>query len=165
MTMFSATGNEKVFTVRYVPVVAWAFMALTAYGVSQIIGRMLSGLTPVGPGSLIALAALVGMALFVFATGGQLVVASFDRAADQVLVRRYGLRGRAVDDRRLSELVGLDVRILRRAQHRLELRFSSGERLPLTPYYVVSLNNRGLLRLGEALGLQPTIVQPRDSRG
>lgn len=160
MTIFSVAGGERAVTVRYVPVVAWAFVGLAAYGAGRIVARLLAGLTPVGPGSLMALAVLLGFTLFVVYTGGQLVVASFDRAADRVLVRRYGLTGRQLEERRLSDVVGLDVRLLRRAQHRLELRLSSGERLPLTSYYIVTLNTRGLMRLAGALGLQPTVIEP-----
>lgn len=163
MTIFSVVGGEGAVTVRYVPVVAWAFVCLAAYGVGQIIARMAAGLTPVSPGTLMALAVLLGFTLFIIYTGGQLVVASFDRAADLLRIRCYGLTGRRVEERRLTDVVGLDVRVLRRAQHRVELRLASGERLPLTSYYVVTLNSRGLARLSELLGVQPTIIQSERS--
>lgn len=164
MTIFSVVGGERAVTVRYVPVVAWGFAVLTAYGVAQIIGRMAAGLTPVAPGPLMSLALLIGLAGFILYSGGQLVVADFDRAADAVVVRRYGLAGFSRDERRLSEVRGLDIRILRRAQHRLELRFASGERLPLTSYYTVTFNQRGLRRLSALLGVEPTIVQQAGGR-
>lgn len=160
MTLFTVAGGERSVTVRYVPLMAWAFVALAAYGAVQIVRGMATGLAPASPGALLALAVLVGFTLFIVHTAGQLVVASFDRAADLVRVRRYGLTGRQLEERRLSEVVGLDVRMLRRAQHRVELRLSSGERLPLTSYYVVTFNSSGLSRLAGALGLQPTMIEP-----
>ena len=160
MTIFSVAGGERAVTVRYIPVVAWAFVGLSGYGVSQIIGRIAAGLTPLGPGALVALAVLVGFTLFILYAGGQLVLASFDRGADLVRVRRYGLTGRQVEERRLSDVVGLDVRVLRRAQHRIELRLSSGERLPLTSYYIVTFSNGGLARLAGVLGMQPNVIEP-----
>lgn len=158
MTIMSVGGGEGAVTLRYIPVLVWGFAALAAFGVSQIVARIVAGQVPDGPGPLIALAALIGFTLFVLSSGGQLVVASFDRATDTVRVRRYGLTGRRAEERRLSEVVGLDVRILRRAQHRIELRLRSGERLPLTSYYVVTFSTRGLSRLSDLLGLAPTVV-------
>lgn len=160
MTYFSVGAGERAITVRYMPVFAWLFVLLAAYGISQIIARMTAGLTPVNGGSLMAVGLLLAMALFILYVGGQLVVVTFDRPADLVRMRRYGLTGRQVEERRLSDVVSLDVRILRRAQHRIELRLSSGERLPLTPYYVVTFNNGGVMRLSERLGLPATVIQP-----
>jgi hypothetical protein len=164
MTIFSVAGGEPALTVRYVPVLAWAFGALTAYGVGDVLRGMGASVVPVNAGSIMALLALVGFALFVLATGGQLVVARFDRPADSIVVRRYGLTGRLIEERRFSDVVGLELRVLRRAQHRLELRFRSGERLPLTSYYVVSFNNRGLARLSAMLGIAPTIAAVEQGR-
>lgn len=163
MTIFNVAGGERALTVRYLPVVAWSFLAVAIYGVANVVQRMLDGRTPVNAGSLVALAALVGFSLFVFYTGGEVVVATFDRAADQVRVRRFGLTGLHIESRRLSQLAGLDVRVLRRAQHRLELRFASGELLPLTSYYVVTLNSNGLRRLCAMLGVEPTVVKASSS--
>jgi hypothetical protein len=162
MTIFSVTGGERALTVRYVPVVVWAFVGLAAYGVGLLVVGMLAGRQPATPGALGATALLLAFTLFVAFAGGELVVASFDRPADRLRIRRYGLRGLTRTERRLSDLAGLEVRVLRRAQHRVELRFRSGERLPLTPYYVVSLNGRGLRRLSALLGMEPTLaVEPR----
>ncbi len=161
MTIFSVAGGERAVTVRYVPVATWSFVALSAYVGAQIVAAMAAGLTPPGPGGPIALIALLAFTLFILYAGGQLVVARFDRAADLVRVRRYGLTGRQVEERRLSDVAALEVRVLRRAQHRIELRLKSGERLPLTSYYVVTFNNRGLDRLGSVLGMQPTVVEER----
>lgn len=160
MTYFSVSAGERATTVRYMPVIAWLFAVLATYGVSQIAGRMAAGLTPLGFGPIMSMGLLLAMALYILYFGGQLVVVSFDRPADLVRVRRYGLTGRQVVERRLSEVVGLEVRILRRAQHRVELRLRSGERLPLTPYYVVTFNSGGVTRLSERLGLPATVVQP-----
>lgn len=156
MTIFSVAGREPVLTVRYVPVLAWAFGALAAYGIASVIAGMAMGGVPVRPGSVLALLGLIGFTAFVLISSGQLVVARFDRAGDKVEIRRFGLAGMAREQRRLSEIVGLDLRLLRRAQHRIELRFRSGERLPLTNYYVISFNNRGLQRLSALLGITPT---------
>jgi hypothetical protein len=160
MTIFSVAGGERALTVRYVPLVAWSFVALAAFGVIQILVRIASGLTPLNLGSLVALAVLLGFTGFVAYSGGELVLATFDRNADLVRVRSYGLTGLKLEERRLSEVTGLDIRILRRAQHRVELRFKSGERLPLTRYYVVTLNNRGLERLSSLLGVKPKLIDP-----
>jgi hypothetical protein len=160
MTYFSVGAGERATTVRYMPVFVWLFVVLVAYGISQLIGRMATGLTPFGPGPLMALGLLLAMALFTLYVGGQLVVVTFDRPADLVCIRRYGVTGRQVEERRLSDVVSLDVRILRRAQHRLELRLRSGERLPLTPYYVVTLNNGAVTHLSERIGLPATVIQP-----
>lgn len=165
MTIFSVAGGERAMTVRYIPVVVWGFGALAAYGVGDIVARMVDGRLPVSAGTLGALLLLIAFAGFVLYTGGQVVFAEFDRAADRVRVRRYGLSGRSVDERRLSELAGLEVRVLRRAQHRVELRFKSGERLPLTSYYVVTLNTRGLRRLSQMLGMEPTMAEAQRPDG
>lgn len=160
MTIFSVAGHERAVTVRYVPILAWGFSALAAYGVADVVGRMLDGRIAVTLASVGALGLLLAFTLFILYTGGQIVFASFDRAADAVRVRRYGLSGFSTTERRLSELAAVEVRVLRRAQHRVELKFASGERLPLTTYYVVSFNTRGLRRLGELLGIEPTLVAP-----
>lgn len=160
MTIFSVAGGERAVTVRYIPIVAWSFGALAAYGLADIVARMLDGRLAVSAATVGALLLLVAFAGFVLYTGGQLVLADFDRAADLVRIRRYGLDGRSATERRLSDLAGLEVRVLRRAQHRLELRFKSGERLPLTTYYVVTLNSRGLRRLSAMLGIAPTLADP-----
>jgi hypothetical protein len=158
MTIFSVTGGERALTIRYVPVVVWAFGAVALWGVALILARLLDGRQPLTAGAIGAALVLLGFTLFVGFAGGELVVATFDRAADTLRIRRYGLRGASRAERRLSELAALEVRVLRRAQHRIELRFRSGERIPLTSYYVVSLNSRGLRRLSALLGIEPTLV-------
>lgn len=128
-------------------------------GIGDIIARLLDGRLAWGSGSLVAIVALAGFALFTLFTGGQFVRIVFDRDADRIDLHQYGLRGIQITRRRISDLSGLDVRILRRAQHRIELRFRSGERLPITPYYIVSLRHQGLKRISALLGMQPTIIQ------
>lgn len=161
MTIFHVTGAERSLTVRYVPVLAWSFIVFAVYGIGDILTRLLDGRTPADPGTALGLALLIGLAIFVLYSGGQFVVASFDGMTDTVRIVRYGLQGRTLIERRLSEVIGLDVRVLRRAQHRVELRLSSGERLPLTPYYVVSFTTSGLERLGAFLNMEPTLIRER----
>jgi hypothetical protein len=158
MTIFSVTGGERALTVRYLPVAVWLFVAAAIYGLGILVTGMLAGRQPATAGALGATALLLAFTLFVALVGGETVVASFDRAADRVRIRRYGLKGLSSTERRLSDLAGLEVRVLRRAQHRIELRFRSGERLPLTSYYVVSFNGRGLRRLSALLAMEPTLA-------
>lgn len=160
MTYFSVAAGERAVNVRYMPFFAWFFAMLATYGISQIIARMASGLTPVNAGSFMAVGILTALMLFILFSGGQLVTASFDRAADLVRIRRYGLTGRQTEERRLSEVVGIDIRLLRRSQHRVELRLTSGERLPLTTYYVVTFNTSGITRLSERLSVPVTLIPP-----
>jgi hypothetical protein len=161
MTIVAVTGDAQALTLRYVPVLAWAFGALAAYGVASVLAQMRAGVLAVGLGSLFALVLLIGFTLFVLATSGQFVVARFDRPADTVRLRRYGVVGVFRAERRLSDLVGLDLRRLRRAHHRIELRFRSGERLPLTQHYVISFNHRSLRRLSALLRIEPTLAEPQ----
>lgn len=164
MTIFHVAGAERSLVVRYIPVLAWSFAILAAFGIGDILSRLFDGRMAAGPGTGLGLALLVGFTGFVLYVGGQFVVASFDRASDTVRIARYGLQGRALFERRLSEVVGLDIRVLRRAQHRVELRLASGERLPLTTYYVVSLTTGGLERLSQYLNLEASIIQERQRR-
>ncbi|MFV9503813.1 MAG: hypothetical protein AB4911_04525 [Oscillochloridaceae bacterium umkhey_bin13] len=159
MTIFSVIGDQRFLTVRYLPVMTWLFVAIAAYGIADVVNRMLDGRLVAGTGPFLGLAGLAAMALYALAAGGQFVVASFDRGSDLVRVQRYGLDGISTTDRPLSDLSSLDVRVLRRAQHRIELRFRSGERLPLTRYYVVTFNRRGLGQLSEMLRLEPQILR------
>lgn len=164
MTIFSVKGGERAVTVRYIPIIAWLYAVLAAYGVVDVLGRMNNGRIAVNGGSIVALFLLIVFTGFVLAIGGQLVLASFDRANNRIEVRRYGLNGISRVERPFSELVGLDIRMLRRSQHRIELRFRSGERLPLTSYYVVSFNNSGLRRLSDVAGIEPTMIAPEQKR-
>lgn len=159
MFICSVAGDDRLLRVRYMPVAAWGFVLLTALGIGDIVSRLLDGRATAVNGSIAAIAALAALALFVLYSGGQLVSISFDRVADRMQLRHYGLRGLNVE-RRMSDLTGIEVRVLRRAQHRIELRFSSGERLPITPYYIISISNRGLKRISALLDMQPTIITP-----
>lgn len=159
MTVVHLIGGERRLAVRYLPVLAWSFAILAGFGIGDIIARMLDGRLAVGAGPFTSIALLGAMTGFILFTGGHLVVATFDRERDAVQITRYGLAGRTVEVRRLSEVAGLDVRILSRAQHRLALRMRSGERLLLTPYYVVSFGMPGVARLSAFLGIEPTMVR------
>lgn len=160
MTIQTLHGAADRLTIRYFPVLVWIFVLLIGYGVASIGYELSSGLRPIGLGPLLAIALLVGLAAVAILTGGALVVCTFDRSRDQLLVRRFGLRGQERVERRLSEVVAIEVRVLRRSQHRVELGLRSGERLPLTPYYVVSLfGTGGISRLSALLGIEPTFVQ------
>jgi hypothetical protein len=165
VTIFSVAGGKSAVTVRYIPVVTWAFAAVAAYGVADIVARMADGRIPISPATLGSLLLLVAFAGYVCFIGGQVVFATFDRAADLVLVRRYGINGFSRTERRLSEITGLEVRVLRKAQHRVELRFASGERMPLTSYYVVTFNTRGIRRLSEMLGVEPSLAEEARPQG
>lgn len=159
MTIFSVIGDHRLLIARYLPIMTWFFAALTAYGVADVLTRLNDGRLAAGFGPLLGLATLIALALYALAAGGQFVVASFDRAADRVRVRRYGIDGFSTIDRPLSDVASLEVRVLRRAQHRIELRFRSGERLPLTRYYVVTINRHGLEQISAMLRLEPQILR------
>ncbi len=163
MTISLLRGGESRLTLRYIPLLAWSFIGLTLYGAGAILAQVACGARALGGGTLGGLAMLVALALLAALSVGQLVVCRFDRAGDELRIARYGLRGRAVQTRPLSEVVGLDVRVLRRAQHRLELRLRSGERLPLTPYYVLAFGAGGIERLAALLGVEPAVVQQQAS--
>ncbi|NNJ09478.1 hypothetical protein EKD04_003955 [Chloroflexales bacterium ZM16-3] len=165
MTINLIQGGESRLTLRYVPLLAWSFICLTLYGVGTLVAEVLAGARAMDNGTMIGLAALITLVLLAAVTAGQFVVCSFDRGGDEVRVASYGLHGRAVQTRPLSEVVGVDVRVLRRAQHRLELRLRSGERLPLTPYYVVAFGTSGIERIGTMIGVEPvTIMQSASLR-
>jgi hypothetical protein len=161
MTLNLVRGSADRLTMRYIPLLAWLFIALTIYGLGTMIAAVANGSRVLDAGTAFALMILAALALIAAATAGQLVDCRFDRRADEVRISRYGLRGRIVQTRRLSEVVGLEVRVLRRAQHRVELRLRSGERLPLTPYYVVALSGGSIGRLGALIGVTPVVVQQR----
>lgn len=163
MTLLSVRGGERTLTLRYVPVLPWAFMAVTLVGVGQVVAALLAGRLDAGIGPAIALTLLVGMVLAVALTSGQLAALTFDRARDLVCLRRYGLRGRSVVERPLSEVVDVEVFVLRRGLHRLELRMRSGERLAVTEHYNLVVGSGWLRRLGTYLGLDPTIVDGANS--
>lgn len=160
MTISSVAGSERTLSIRYIPLLTWGFCAAAATGVGAVLVAMVEGRQPIDAGSVGALLLLLGFAVFIFASGGQYVVATFDRDKDALQIARYGIRGRSITSRILSDVVGLDVRVLRRSQHRLELRMRSGERLALTPYYVVAFSSRGIERLAALLGIEPNLVTP-----
>lgn len=159
MTINLLRGAGDRLTLRYIPLLSWIFVGLACYGIGTIVTDLLAGRQAPQGSILLGLSALVVMALFVAISGGQLVICRFDRRADRLQIMRYGLHGRATQTRPISEVVGLDVRVLRRAQHRIELRMRSGERLPLSPYYVVAFSTGNIDRLAALLGVEPVTVQ------
>ncbi|NTV63452.1 MAG: hypothetical protein HGA65_07935 [Oscillochloris sp.] len=163
MTINLVQGDTERLTLRYIPLLAWAFIGLILYGIGQVVLGHVGGLAGLGSSKLFGLAALLAIAIATMLAAGQLVVCHFDWGDDEVRIVRYGLHGRAAHSRRLSEVVGIDIRVLRRTQHRVELRLRSGERLPLTPYYVLALSTGGVARLGARLGVELTTVQQQAS--
>ncbi len=160
MTLQLTGGDARqTLTVRYFPLLAWAFVALASYGISTIFIAINAGRQPVTEGVIGAVALLVIFTMFVAATAGQFAITTFDRASDLVRIARYGVRGRVIIERPLSEVVGVQATVLRRAQHRLELQFRSGERVPLSPYYVVTFSNSAMNKISALIGVEPQIVQ------
>lgn len=159
MTIHSVHSEGGRLTLRYFPLLAWAFIGVTSYGVGTIVTATIQGVQTFDSKALIALAALVTMVLFVAVTSGQFVICTFDREQNHVEVVRYGLHGRAVYVRMLNDIVGIEVRALRRAQHRIELQLRSGERLALTPYYVMALKTNDVQQVGRLLGIEPVVTQ------
>ncbi|MBX0327004.1 hypothetical protein K2Z83_04820, partial [Oscillochloris sp. ZM17-4] len=161
MTINLMQGGESRLTIRYLPLLAWLFIGVTLYGVGTLVAELAAGSRAMDGGTALGLAGLITLVLFVAVAAGQFVVCTFDRGGDQVRIARYGLHGRAVQTRPLSEVVGMDVRVLRRAQHRIELRLRSGERLSLTPYYVVAYGTGGIERIGALIGVEPVTIMQR----
>lgn len=158
MTLQITGGDARqTLTVRYFPLLAWSFVALAGYGISTIFVAINDGRQPVTEGVIAAVALLVIFTMFVAATAGQFAMITFDRANDMVRIAQYGIRGRVIIERPLSEVVGVYATVLRRAQHRLELQLRSGERVPLTPYYVVTFSNRAMHKIGALIGVEPQI--------
>lgn len=163
MTLQLTGGDARqTLTVRYVPLLAWTFIGLLVYGISTIIAAINDGRQPINEGVVSAIMVLIGFAIFVAFTTGQVAITTFDRANDLVRVTQYGLRGRVLKERPLSEVVGVQVRVLRRAQHRLELLMRSGEQIPLSPYYVVTFSNQAMHKISALLDVEAQVVmQPR----
>ncbi|RRR68084.1 MAG: hypothetical protein EI684_18005 [Candidatus Viridilinea halotolerans] len=159
MFICSVTGDTQHLRVRYVPVAAWGFTLLVAFGIADIVGRVFDGRIVDLDGPLAAVAGLAGFAFFILYNGGQFVSIGFDRANDTLDLHHYGLKSLHTQ-RRISEVTALEVHILRRAQHRIELRLRSGERLPVTPYHIISITNRGLKSMSSLLGMEPTMIAP-----
>lgn len=159
MTFHSLSVGDRGLTLRYYPALAWLFIGLVLYGVGTILVAVQAGIQPLTAGTIFAIAALLAMVLFVAATAGQYVVCSFERSSNLMRICHYGLLGRRTIERPLSEVTRLNVRILRRAQHRVELQMRSGEQIPLTPYYVVTFGTSVITRLGRLLGLEPNVIE------
>lgn len=164
MTIQSINESPDTLTLRHFPILSWSFIAVALYGISTIVAAMIAGRQPADGGSFFALALLGGFTLFVAIIGGGVSTAHFDRRAGVVRLAGYSLLGRRVQERRLDEVVGLQVRVLRRSQHRVELQLRSGERLPLTSHYVVTFGTRGIARLSAYLGLDPELVSAQGTQ-
>ncbi|MEF3273127.1 MAG: hypothetical protein K6356_01810 [Chloroflexus sp.] len=165
MTWQVAHNGPDHFTVRFIPWLTWSFAALVIYGVSTIAQPVITGVQSITTGMIVSVALLVGMMIFTLITGGQFSICRIDRRRGIITVTSYGLLGRAHQERPLSDVKGLEVRILRRAQYRLLLALRSGERLPLAPFYLISINDRGIRRIADALGVEPEILpEQRSSR-
>jgi hypothetical protein len=164
MSIQSIRESPDALTLRHFPILSWSFIAVSIYGLSSIVAAMIAGRQPANSGSFIALALLGGLTLFVALSGGGVNTARFDRRAGTLLLRSYGLLGRRAQERRLDEIVRLQVRVLRRSQHRVELQMRSGERLPLTSHYVVTFGSGGITRLSAYLGLEVEILSAQDGQ-
>ncbi|WP_298818223.1 hypothetical protein [Chloroflexus sp.] len=158
MTWQLAQGGPDHLTVRFIPWLTWSFAAFVLYGVSTIVQPFVTGGQTITAGAMVSIALLVGMMLFTLFTGGQFGICRIDHRRGIITITSYGLLGRARQERLLADVKGLEVRILRRAQYRLILALRSGERLPLVPFYLISLNDRGIRRIATALGVEPDII-------
>lgn len=162
MTIQTVHQASERLTIRYFPALVWIFVLLIVYGVGAIIGEIVGGVRQATPGPLLSIALLAILAAVAAFSSGALVICTFDRGRDMAQIRRFGLRGAERIDRKLSEVTAVEVEVLRRSQHRIILRLRSGERLPLTPYYLVSpFGARAINRLSVLLGLEPKIVQEK----
>ncbi|NJN17959.1 MAG: hypothetical protein HC822_17640 [Oscillochloris sp.] len=164
MTIQSLSQRSDRLTLGYWPVLAWIFIALTAYGIGEILLAVNNGQHVFDSGTATALALLGGLAVFVAFVGGDVVIADFDRPGNRIRVRSFGLRGIRRAERPLNEVTGLTIQVLRRNQHRVLLHMQSGERLSLTSYYVVALGIGKISRLSDFLGVEPQIAQAPTGR-
>ncbi len=163
MTFQLTQSNPDRVTVHFIPWLTWSFAGLVVYGVSTIVQPIIAGSQPLTGGIALSVALLVGMVLFTLITGGQLGICQIDHRRNMITVTSYGLLGRKRQERKLSDVKGLEVRILRRAQYRLLLALRSGERLPLAPFYLISFNDHGIRRIAAALNVEPQLIQEKQS--
>ena len=163
MTFQLTQSNPDRLTVHFIPWLTWSFVGLVVYGVSTIVQPIIAGSQPLTGGVALAVTLLVGMMLFTLITGGQLGICQIDHRRNMITVTSYGLLGRKRQERKLSDVKGLEVRILRRSQYRLLLALRSGERLPLAPFYLVSFSDRGIRRIAAALHVEPQMIQEKQS--
>lgn len=162
MTIQIVHQASERLTIRYFPALVWVFVGLILYGISTIVIEIVGGARQASAGPLLSIAMLTTLAAIAAFSGGALVVCTFDRGRDLVAIRRLGLRGAERIERKLSEVTGIEVEVLRRSQHRITLQLRSGERLPLTPYYLVSpFGAHGISRLSALLAMEPKIVQEK----
>ncbi len=165
MTLQLAQGGPDRLTVRFIPWLNWSFALLVLYGISTVALAVFNGTQSFSSGEAIGLVMLFGLVIFTLITGGRLGICRIDRRRGLISITSYGLLGRAHQERRLDDVKGLEVRILRRAQYRLLLALRSGEKLPLAPFYLISVNDRGIRRIASALNVEPEFVQDREKPG
>jgi hypothetical protein len=162
MTIQTVHQSSERLTIRYFPALVWIFVLLIIYGVGTIIGEIAGGARQATAGPLLSIAILAILAAITAFSGGAFVICTFDRGRDLVAIRRFGLRGAEHIERKLSDVTAIEVEVLRRSQHRIILQLRSGERLPLTPYYLVSpFGAYGINRLSLLLNLEPKIRQEK----
>jgi|YNPMSStandDraft_2_1061718.scaffolds.fasta_scaffold06553_2 hypothetical protein len=150
-------------TIHFIPWLTWSFAGLVGYGLFTILQPVIAGTQSLTGGIALSVALLVGMVLFTLIIGGQLGICQIDHQRNVITVTAYGLQGRTRHERSLSDVKGLEVRILRRSQYRLLLALRSGERLPLAPFYLVSFSDRGIRRIAAALHVEPQMIQEKQS--
>jgi hypothetical protein len=160
MAFQSTHRSAQALQMRFMPLLAWAFLGFASYGIGTIIYDVATGRTVLDNGIVFALLALGTMVVFIAWSGSQFVIANFDAQHDRFRITRYDLRGRSIREHPLSEIVGIEIRFLRRALHRIEIQLRSGERVALTEYYVVGLSDKGVKRLSLLLGLEPKYISP-----
>lgn len=162
MTIQTVHQASERLTIRYFPALVWVFVLLIVYGVVTIIGEILGGARQATLGPLLSIAMLATLAAIAAFSGGAFVACTFDRDRDLAQIRRFGLRGAERIERKLSEVTAIEVEVLRRSQHRIILQLRSGERLPLTPYYLVSpFGAHGIDRLSRLLNMEPKMIQEK----
>lgn len=163
MTFQLSQSNPDRLTVHFIPWLTWSFAGLVVYGISTIVQPIIAGTQPLTGGVALAIVLLIGMLIFTLITGGQLGICQIDHRRRVITVTAYGILGRTHQERQLSDVKGLEVRILRRAQYRLLLALRSGERLPLAPFYLISFNDHGIRRIAAALNVEPQLIQEKQS--
>jgi hypothetical protein len=163
MTFQFIQSYPNCVTVHFIPWLTWSFAGLVGYGLFTILQPIIAGTQSLTGGIALSVALLVGMVLFTLITGGQLGICQIDHRRNMITVTSYGLLGRKRQERKLSDVKGLEVRILRRAQYRLLLALRSGERLPLAPFYLISFNDHGIRRIAAALNVEPQLIQEKQS--
>jgi hypothetical protein len=153
MTIQRLVRSEQQIRWVVYPLLTWLFTVLAIYNMVAIVLGVIDGRQPFNNGTLIALSLILGVTLFVNFMAGEFAVCTFDKAAQQIRLRRYSLRGIARFDRPLPELTAIKVVQMRGAYCAISLNLRSGEQLPLVSSYVILLSLRNVTELVEALGV------------